>query len=188
MSLRNVVSLATVLVLVSATALAQKTKVGYDKAADFSRYKTYSLVKRPIPPAHPLAYASVMGVIEQELTQKGLKEVPDKGDLMLQYTTGVESQTAVSATTPVLPSYGGVPPTIDSTMWTGNLGAPGGGMSSFVTEGELALEFVDAAQNKVVWRGVLKERIDAEQKSKTLDRIEKGVAKLLKDFPPAAKP
>jgi len=188
MSLRNVVSLAIFMVLVSASTLAQKTKVGFDKAADFSRYKTYSVMKRPIPPAHPLAYESIMGVIDQQLTQKGLKEVPEKGDLLLQYTTGIESQTSVSATTPILPSYSGVPPTLDSTMWTGNLGAPGGGMSSYVTEGELALEFVDAAQNKVVWRGVLKERIDAEQKSKTLDRIEKGVAKLLKDFPPATKP
>ena len=49
------------------------------------------------------------------------------------------------------------------------------------------LTFVDRASNKVVWTGIVTEKLDIENKQKSLERIDKGVVKLLKQFPPHKK-
>jgi hypothetical protein len=57
-------------------------------------------------------------------------------------------------------------------------------MAPTVPEGTLALEFVDRATNKMVWSGTVSQKLDIENKKKSLDLIEKSIGKLLKQFPP----
>jgi hypothetical protein len=56
----------------SSLVLAQKVKVGYDKSAEFSKYKTYSWATPATPPTRPLLYAEVVNSIDGELNSKGL--------------------------------------------------------------------------------------------------------------------
>jgi hypothetical protein len=68
-------------------------------------------------------------------------------------------------------------------MWTGgNLAAVSAG--PIVAQGTLILEFVDRAQNKVIWSGNVRQNLDPEQKNKSLDLAAKAIVKLLKGFPP----
>ena len=46
------------------------------------------------------------------------------------------------------------------------------------------LTLVDRVSNKVVWTGTVTEKLDIENKQKSLERIDKAVVKLLKQFPP----
>ena len=171
--------------LCSVGVLSQKVKTGHDKTVDFSKYKTYTWMEPGIPPAHPVLFDTIAGAIDDQLKQKGFKHVEAHGDLILEYGGGVESAFGVASGAPILPTYSSPPPGISSTVWTGSLGMPSA--VAYVTKGTLELEFVDPKFNKVVWRGILNDKVDLERKRKTIEKINKAIAKLLKDFPPPMK-
>jgi hypothetical protein len=85
----------------------------------------------------------------------------------------------------MLPTYGGAPASVDATMWTGG-GGTANLTSSYVPKGTLQLQFVDRSTNKVIWNGTVSEKLDVENKKKSLDRIYKAIAKLIREFPPKA--
>ena len=165
------------------TVFAQKVQVGYDKSVDFGRYKSYTVAQPAVQPSRQLLYASILGSVDHELKAKGLARTQSEGDLVLIPEGGTEFGLNQAAGTPISPTYSGVPPALNATMWTGAAGyAPSVG--TFVPEGALRLDFVDRAANKVVWSGTVKVKLDIERKSKSLELIDKAVVKLLKQFPP----
>jgi hypothetical protein len=176
--------LVAFIVLVFATSgSAQKVKVGYDKSTDFSKYKTYAWAKPQTPVTRPLLYDTVVSTIEQELNSRGLQRVETNGDLTLIAAGGIEYGSNLAAGTPILPIYGGPPPDINATMWTGgNFSAVSAG--PLVAQGTLVLEFVGRAENRVLWSGNVRQNFDPEQKDKSLDLVAKAIVKLLKGFPP----
>jgi len=166
-------------------AFAQKVEVGYDKSADFSKYKTYTWAEPAIPPTRPILYETVMSAIDGKLGSKGYTRVNKDGDLTLIPAGGIGFAIAVSAGAPISSTFTGPPPAINSTMWTGAQG--GGELMPAVPEGTLVLEFVDRAADRVVWSGTVSQKLDIEKKTKSLELASKAVAKLLKQFPPKAK-
>ncbi len=165
---------------------AQKIKVGYDKATDFSKFKSYTWAEPAMPPTRPLLYASIVGSIDAELEAKGLARRENEGDLVLIPAGGMDFGINTAASTPIVATRGGAPAAIDGTMWTGsnsfsNLMAP------YVPQGTLVLTFVDRGSNKVVWAGTVTEKLDVEKKNKSLQLIDKAIVKLLKQFPPSKK-
>lgn len=162
----------------------QKIKTGYDKGVDFKKFKTYSWSAPEMPVTRPVLYAAIMGWVDTELKAKGLKKVEQDGELALIPASGMEFAVNMAAGTPILPTYGGQPPSIDATRWTGAAGAAYTAAGPYVPEGMLALTFVDRASNRIVWNGTVKEKLDVENKEKSLDHIHKAVVKLIKKFPP----
>jgi hypothetical protein len=162
-------------------AFAQKVKVGYDKATDFSKYKTYSWAEPALPATRPVLFEAVVARVDVELQSKNLSRVPSGGDLTIMPSGGVNFGIAGEASTPYSPTYGGPPPVLNATMWTG----PGGssGVGTYVPEGTLVLTFVERGSNKVVWSGSVKQKLDMEKKTKSLELADKAVIKLLKEFP-----
>jgi len=120
--------------------------VGYDKAADFLKFKTYTWTALTMPITKPLLYASIVGTIDHELKAKGLTRTERDGDLAPTPAGGMEFGLNVAVGTPILSTYGGAPPTIDANMWTGASG-PSNLMAAYVPEGTLALTFVDRSSN-----------------------------------------
>ena len=172
------------LVVMSLTAVAcfaQKVKVGHDKATDFSTFKTYTWAESTMPPTRPILFEAVVARVDVELESKGLTRVPKDGDLTLVPGGGLDFGFAGQAGTPYIPTYGGPPPMLNATMWTGSTGASTAGI--YVTEGTLVLTFVDRASNKEVWSGSVKQKVDLEQKNKSLELADKAVIKLLRRFP-----
>jgi hypothetical protein len=66
-------------------------------------------------------------------------------------------------------------------MWTGSTGSSTAAV--YVTEGTLVLTFVARASNQEVWSGSVKQKLDIEQKNKSLELVDKAVIKLLSRFP-----
>jgi len=170
----------------SSVVSAQKVKVGYDKTADFSKYTTYTWAPPGVPPTRPLLYRHVVGAIDEHLKSEGLKRIEQGGDLILAAVGGIDFGVNMPAGTPILPTYSGLPPSIDSGMWVGASGFSGG-MAPLVPEGTLLLEFVDPRANKVVWGGSVTEKLDIDRKTEFLKRVDKAIAKLLSKFPPEKK-
>ena len=165
---------------------SQKVRAGHDKGTDFLKFKTYTWAAPDMPTTRPLLFMSIIGAVDQELKAKGLMRTERDGDLTLAPAGGVEFGLNQAAGTPILPTYGGSPPTVDATMWTG-AGGPSNLMAPYVPEGSLTLNFVDRASNKVVWSGTVTDKFDIGNKEKSWQRVNKGIVKLLKEFPPKAK-
>jgi uncharacterized protein DUF4136 len=162
-------------------AFAQKVKVGYDKQTDFTKYKTYSWAEPAMPVTRPVLFEAVIARTDVELQSRGLSSVSSGGDLTIMPSGGVDFGIAGEAGTPYSPTYGGPPPTLNATMWTGATGISSAGI--YVPEGTLILTVVDRASNKVVWSGSVKQKLDIQEKNKSLELADKAVIKLLKKFP-----
>src|SRR6478609_1463698 len=173
-------------VIPGTNGFAQKVNVGYDKSEDFSRYGSYTWAEPEVSPSRPLLYASIVGSIDHELKAKGLARTDSGGDLTLIPAGGMEFGLSSAAGTPIMPSYGGAPPAIDATMWSGATGSSNL-TSSYVPEGTLVLSFVDRQSNKIIWAGTVKQKLEVENKKRSLDLIDKAIAKLLKQYPPQKK-
>jgi Domain of unknown function (DUF4136) len=173
------------MVALTSAAFAQKVEVGYDKSADFSKYKTYSWAEPAMPPTRPILYATVMSSIDGDLSSKGYSRVGKDGDLTLIPAGGIGFAIVVSGGAPLSPTFMGPAPSINATVWTGAQG--GGELMPAVPDGTLVLEFVDRAANRVIWSGTVSQKLDIEKKNKSLELASKAVAKLLKQFPPKAK-
>src|SRR5436190_21573344 len=105
------------------TVFAQKVSVGYDKSADFSKYKSYTWAQPASPPARPMLYATIVSAIDYELEGKGLTRTETNGDLILVPGGGMEFGINNAVGTPIMPTYGGLQPAMDATMWTGAAGS-----------------------------------------------------------------
>jgi hypothetical protein len=163
--------LTLILVVLATSSFAQKIKVGYDKSANFSKYKTYTWAKPDAPITRPLLYQNVVGQIDDELKAKGLQRTDKDGDLTVIAAGGM----GLGYNMP--PALG-----MNVAYWSGEedpqvLTAP------MVAEGTLILQFVDRSENKLIWRGTVTENLDPEM-AKSLPRIEKAISKLLKAYPP----
>lgn len=169
------------LVMASSICFSQKVKTGRDKSTDFSRFKTYSWLQPGMPSNHPVAFEAVVARVDVELQAKGFRKIPKDGDLTLEPAGGVDFGFAGVAATPILPTYSSPPPTMNAGMWTGATGPSNGG--TYVPEGRLELTFVDRVNNKIVWSGSVKQKLDIQDKHKSLELIDKAVIKLLKKFP-----
>lgn len=182
----RVLTLLLGLFLCSTTLWAAKTDVGYDRSVDFSSYKTYSWVKPAREPVHPILYYSILGAIDEELQAKGLKKVEEGGDLLIVLEGGVGVTGANTwSGGPILPTYS-TPPSTNATMWVGMTVAAAG---STVLEGQLGVNLVDGAANRMVWRGVVKEKFNVDtKKKKALELVNKAISQLFERFPPKKKP
>ena len=183
----NKLQLGLLVVAVTTTnAVAQKVSVGYDKGAEFSKYASYTWGEPAMPPKRPLLYTMIVGSVDHELEAKGLKRMDSNGDLILIPAGGMEFGLSSAAGTPIMPSYGGAPPAADATMWSGASG-PSNLTSSYVPEGTLVLSFVDRQSNKIIWAGTVRQKLEVENKKRSLELIDKAIAKLLKQYPPQKK-
>ena len=166
--------LASLMVVVlTAFSVAQKVKIGFDKSADFSKYKTYTWAKPDHPVENPQLFQAVVGTIDQDLQAKGLTRVPENGDLNLSASGGLRLW--IQRT----PDGGDGSSHVAGTIWSS---CPR--LLQLVAQGTLTLHFVDRSNNKLVWQGTAMQKLDPEQKNQDLVLAEKAVDKLLKGFPP----
>lgn len=171
----------TIFILAAGTAWAQKIETGYDKSADFSRYKTYAWVPRTTPANNPAIAALIDSHVEYELNQKGLRKVDHDPDLLVKTYGGPgEVHGGFAAEDPSHIATGGVPLT-GGTMWGGSL--PPTPVPQNM-EGSMAVDLIDARQNHLVWRATAKGKMDYNKRSKLLEKANKAVDEMFKNYPP----
>jgi hypothetical protein len=184
--MRRLLSFATALLLISSFASAQDVTYNFDQKADFTKFKTYKWVKvEGAEQPDELTAKMITQAVETQLTAKGLTKVESgNADLLVAYQVAVSKEKEV---TTFSTGYGYGP------GWGGRwYGGYGGGVttatSATILIGSLALDFYDAAGKSLVWRGLASKQIDPNAKpEKRQKNLDKGMAKLLKNFPPKPK-
>jgi hypothetical protein len=162
-------------------AQAQKIKVEYDKSLDFSEFKTFALDPNQAT-AKPMVRLAILAAVQDDLLKRGLKQVNDNPDLFVQVYGATDSDVSASYHDPIYGS--GIPPlNYNITMW---YGIPGTITTVVVHKGTLVVDVIDAAQKKLIWRGIAKEKL-SEQREKLLDQVNTAVEKMFKQYPVAKR-
>jgi Domain of unknown function (DUF4136) len=172
--------------LVVASAFAQDVRYNYDRSADFSKFKTYKWVEVKEGGKLPqLAEQQLKSAIDAELAKKGLHSVEGDADLLVAYQAaiGQEKQfnSYTSGTGPGW-GYGG--------GWGGGWGGSSitTGQTTTIHTGSIGFDMYEAGKQQLVWRGEASKTLDTKAKpDKVQKNLTKGVAKLLKNYPPPVK-
>jgi len=177
---------AAAFILLAAVASAQDVSYNFDQKADFTKYKTYKwMAAKDAEQIDPLVAKQIVDAIDKQLATKGLAKTDgDKADLYLVYQAGVSKEkevTSFSSGYAMGPGWGGR-----------YYGGYGGGTTTATTAtiyiGALAIDLYDVATKELVWRGLASKQIDTkaspEKRQKNLD---KGMAKVFKNYPPKVK-
>ncbi|HEX4769654.1 MAG TPA: DUF4136 domain-containing protein [Bryobacteraceae bacterium] len=175
-----------VFLLAAAACFAQDVRYNFAAGEDFSKFKTFKWADcKGAQQLNQLADQQLKAAVDAELAKKGLtKTEGDDADLYICYQValGQEQQ---------LTSY--------NTGWgygpgwgSGWYGGGGGGMTTTTTstihKGQIDLDIYEAAAKQLIWRGTATKTIDPKAKpEKRQKNLQKGVAKLLKNFPPPPK-
>lgn len=172
------------LLLLAGGVFAQKVRYNFLPGTDFARYKTYQWVKiEGAQYPNELLDEQIMRSIDAQLAQKGLRRV-DGGiqDLTVAYQVALNKETQWNAY-----STGG-------SYWGWGGWRGWGGMetttaySKTITVGTLDLDIYDNLTKKQVWRGEATKSLDPpKDPTKLQKKIDKAMAKLLKNYPPPKK-
>jgi Domain of unknown function (DUF4136) len=152
-----------------AVALAQKVTVEFDRAVDFSRYKTFAIRGGQLNSRNPVLNSELIkkqieADITGSLTARGLMSVTGKSDLNVRYHFG-------SARKAEIERY----PAGWRGMGTRVVRVP-------YTEGTLVIDFRDPSTQSLVWRGISsEEKSDARKLEGKLDDM---VRKAIEKYPP----
>src|SRR5215472_112901 len=140
-------------------AHAQKVTVEYNKNDDFSGYKTYTWIKNETY-ARPLLAALIIGSVDKELHDRGLKEVETGGDLIVSVYGGIGSDLRVTVT----PDIYYFPPLYGTSWWSMPLYRPGTSQAVYVQTGTLVVDLADPHSKALKWRGIAKGTLDPTHK------------------------
>jgi Domain of unknown function (DUF4136) len=178
--LRNVSRAAALVVaglLAAASARAQDVVVDFDKAADFSHYKTFAL-KLGTSWGNQLSEKRVMDEITSGLQEKGWKVAPEGSADAIVVLHGA-TQMKKSLNTFYSGGYGGY-------RWGGWGGM--GDSTTTVSEykvGTLVTDIFDAKSKNLIWRGTASDEI-SDKPEKNVKELAKASDKLFKNFPPGS--
>jgi Domain of unknown function (DUF4136) len=173
--LRFITGCAAASLFMATAGFAQSVQTDFDHQANFGQYKTYSW--QEIKPAVSLWDSRIKNAVNAQLEAKGLTEVANGGDIAIVAIKTSQTQKTLQT---FYDGFGG------GWRWRGF-----GGFGESTTteqdyqEGTLVIDLFDGKTKQLVWRGstecVLSDK--AEKNEKTLD---KGVAKMFRDFPPGS--
>jgi len=173
-------AVAAALSFVSAGAFAQDVKVDFDKAADFTKYKTFA-IKLGTSWNNPLGEKRVLAEIQQGLTEKGWTATADdaKADAIVVLHGATEKQKSLN--TFYSGGYGGY-------GWRGGWGGGMGTSTTTVDEytvGTLVVDIFDSKSKQLVYRGTATDEL-SNKPEKNAKKLAKASDKLFKDFPPGS--
>jgi hypothetical protein len=168
--------LAAVCVLLVAPCFAGKVQSWVGKEADFSRYKTYQwlpvrvLTKTGVVENDDVAAPLIRESVNRQLTQKGLKEVAEGGDLQVSAFALSESIPQIEAV--ILPAgAAGL-----------DFATPIATMGRYNKEGTLIVNLIISGTKKSAWLGMAKESVD-NKRGAGLKKIDKAATSMFRKYP-----
>lgn len=167
--------------VLAAACSTLETSADYDRATNFSTYKTYAWKEtEPIP--NQLLEQRIKSAVETTLNGKGLRKAPDgtDPDLWVVPHTRLNKQTQINTYNTGW-GYG----------WGWGYGAGMGTTTSTVSEipvGSLIVDLVDAGKKQLVWRGTASKTLDPDSSPEKKDQnIREAVDKMFAGYPPSGK-
>src|ERR1700756_1761120 len=160
------------LLVIAGTLAAQSVSYNFMPRTDFAKYRTYKWVN--IGGAHPdqIMDAEIKQSVDAQLASRGMtKTDSDEADLYIGYQSAVNQETQWDA-------WGSRAFGMGMGSWT----------SSTISVGTLVLDMYDPASKELVWTGNATKTIDpSSNHEKNQQRLDKAIAKLLKNYPPKQK-
>ncbi len=156
--------------LAALAAMAQHITMEFDPAADFSRYRTFSLQDGQLNSKNPalnseLVKKRIEAAIERDLAAKGLERgVPGKSDLNVRYHFGSARKAQVERYPAGWRGWG-----------TRVVKVP-------YTEGTLVIDLRDTGTRSLVWRGIARQ--DKSDANKLQEKLDDMVKKAFDKYPP----
>jgi Domain of unknown function (DUF4136) len=162
------------LALLGTVALAKSVTYDYDRAADFSRYKTYSWT-RGTELTDELNHARVVRAVDAQLTAKGLTRVDPNAlpDVLVAYHASLERSLEIQGFSHGWGPFGLGPDRTGSVR------------VQPVLVGNLVVDLIDARTNAMVWRAVASSDVNpATTPQKRDQNIAKATEKMFDHYPP----
>ena len=189
MKVMSLVSLAALAILLAGCS-GTSVQSDYDPGYDFLSLSTYAWAERTREGNDPAVYndiveSRVKEAVNQALQAKGFREVSADPSFLVAWHGAISDQHSIST---VGTSYG------YGWGWYGGWGGPG--MTTSTTyvstwqEGTLIVDIVDAAQNKLVWRGSAQGEVDEFENDpeRMQEDLNAAVIKMMATFPPSSSP
>ncbi len=171
--------LACVLLISSCSSI--KVSTDYDRDADFSKYKTYTMTEEAIGlPISELDRRRLIDALESGLAAKGFSPSPN-GDLLVDLKLMTEQKETATATSngPYGSAY--------RYRWGSGFSTTDIDIETYI-EGTLFIDFIDAAKKQLVWQGRGVKTLDPYATPQEKEqRIKSAVNSILAKYPPAVK-
>ena len=167
----------TGLILLGTIAFADSVTYDFDRAANFSRFRTYTWVSGTNL-QDELNHKRVVHAVQTQLSSKGLARVEGtaQADLLVAYHVSFSTDIQINASSSGFGPYG-----VGGSRF-------GSARTEEVLVGTLVLEMKDAATQSVVWRGLVSIDIDPKASPEKREKNANATAaKLLKHYPPKQK-
>ena len=173
--LQIVAGLCAALLCYCGLGLAQDVTYNFMPGTNFSQFHIFKWVTIPGGP-HPnqITDQEIQNAVVAQLTGKGLTQTKaDNADLYVGYQVALDQERQWNA----FGMGGGF-----------RFGGMGTATSSTITNGTLVVDIYDAANKQLVWTGrATKTLSPSKNQEKNLENLNKGIAKLLKNYPPPMK-
>ena len=164
------------LTVLGTIALAQSVTYDYDRAASFSKYKTYAWT-RGTELADELNHARVVRAVDAALAGKGLAKVEPGAnpDVLVAYHASFDKNLEITGT-----AHGWGPFGLGD-RW-------GSARVQPVLVGTLVVDISDARTSALVWRSVASSDIRPNDKPEAREKkITKATEKMFKNYPPQSR-
>ncbi len=166
-----------------AACSSRKVNIDYDRAADFSKYKTFAWheADNSLAQEDPLSHDRIMAAVDRQLGAKGFQKVDSNPEVYVTYHGEEKEQTTLDTTHM---GYGYA----DDWYWDG--GGMGGMGSSTTTVrsyqvGTLIVDLWDAQTKKLIWRGVGSDTL-SDNPQNNAQKIDKVTEDMFKRYPPSS--
>jgi len=173
--MKRLLAILAVACVISPVA-AQKARVDFDHASDFSHYQTYRWAAPPnAEPLNQLMQLRLIGFVEEALAAKRLRRVETGGDLLVNFEMDVRQEkvyTTFADTTGLGWGWGWGGGTTMATTTT-----------QVITLGTLTVDLVDSRRNRLVFQGVSTAPISSKPAHNT-KRLAKSVNEIFEKYPP----
>jgi hypothetical protein len=173
--MKRLLAILAVACVISPVA-AQKARVDFDHASDFSHYQTYRWAAPPNADVlNQIMQLRVIGFVEEALAAKRLRRVETGGDLLVNFEMDVRQEKVYT--------------TFADTTGLGWGWGWGGGTTMATTTaqvinlGTLTVDLVDSHRNRLVFQGVSTAPISSKPAHNT-KRLAKSVNEIFEKYPP----
>ena len=163
---------AFALLFVAPTLRADQKDTDFDPKTDFLKFKTFTLRQGQIEAKSPelnspLVRKKIEDSLRSQLQAKGLTEVQNRPDLVVNFRFGAADKRQVES----LPA--------------GRWGRRRRVETFRFTEGTLVVNLMDTDGRELVWRGIYRD--DESNPGKISNKLPDDIKKLFSDFPPKKK-
>jgi hypothetical protein len=179
-AITRVTTYSAFLMALLGTAFGQHIQTDFDHQANFSQYKTYSW--QEIKPANSLWDSRIKNAVDTQLSAKGWTQVDNGGDVTIVAIKMTKTQKTLET---FYDGFSG-----GGWGWRG-FGGYGNSFGDSTTtehdykEGTLVVDIFDAKSKQLIWRGSAEDTL-SESAAKNEKNLDKGVAKMFKEFPPGS--